>query len=264
VPLLGGRFLEEQDDTNKQMVVITDQSTARRYWPNDNALGKRIRISNFEGKQDSAVVVGIVGDIKQDGLDQDGVPHVYTSIYQSYGKVMSFVVRTSLPASSLEPQIRSAIQAVDPDLPVFGIRSLGEGVYSSLAMRRFSAVLVATFAGVALLLASIGIYGLLAYMVRQRSMEIGVRMALGANRPQIVKLFLANGMLLASTGVLAGLVVSLLVAPLIASLLYHVRPLDPAVFLTVSFVLLAVSLMASFVPALRAARVDPQEALRQR
>ena len=172
-------------------------------------------------------------------------------------------LRTSLPASTLEPQIRGTIQSVDPGLPVFGVTSMDEILDASLASRRFSANLVAGFAGGALLLASIGIYGLLAYMVGQRSREIGIRMALGARRDDILRMFLRKGVALAGVGIVAGVVVSASTASMMASLLYGVRPHDPAVFLIVPLLLFAVAVLASYLPARRATKVDPMIVLRE-
>jgi putative ABC transport system permease protein len=168
-----------------------------------------------------------------------------------------------LPSSTLEPQIRGAIQSVDPGLPVFNVTSMDEVLDASLASRRFSANLVAGFAGGALLLASIGIYGLLAYMVGQRSREIGLRMALGAQQGDILRMFLRKGVALAGVGIIAGLVFSAATTSMMASLLYGVRPHDPAVFLIVPLLLLAVAVLASYLPARRATKVDPMIALRE-
>jgi putative ABC transport system permease protein len=173
------------------------------------------------------------------------------------------VLRTSLPATLLEPQIRHEIQSIDPGLPVFNVSSMNDILDRSLASRRFSADLVGGFAGLAVLLASIGIYGLLAYMVSQRSREIGIRMALGARRGHILRMFLRKGVALAGVGIVAGVVVSASTASMMASLLYGVRPHDPAVFLIVPLVLLAVAALASYLPARRATKVDPIVALRE-
>jgi ABC-type antimicrobial peptide transport system permease subunit len=211
-------------------------------------------------------VVGVIKDIKSDGLDQSGAPHIYRPIYQFPGPrslSLSVTVRTSLPATSLEPLIRREIQAIDPDLPVFNVRTMNEVIDGSLASRRFSAELVGVFAVVALLLASVGIYGLLAYMVGQRAQEIGVRMALGAQRNDILKLVLTQGALLAAVGVCVGLTLAAVAAPMIAALLYGIRAHDPIVFLAVPLILLAVSLAASYIPARRAARISPIVALRE-
>jgi predicted lysophospholipase L1 biosynthesis ABC-type transport system permease subunit len=200
-------------------------------------------------------VVGVIKDIKSDGLDHSGAPNIYRPIYQFRGfrsLSLSVAVRTSLPATSLEPLIRREIQAVDPDLPVFNVRTMNEVIDGSLASRRFSAELVGVFAVVALLLASVGIYGLLAYMVGQRSHEIGVRMALGALPSSIGKMIVSRGVGLAGIGVGVGLILSGIMAPLISSLLYGVRPIDPEVFIAVPFILMVVVFLASYIPARRA------------
>jgi putative ABC transport system permease protein len=176
-------------------------------------------------------VVGVIKDIKHEGLDARAMPHVYTSLYQLQSKAMSLVARTSLPASAIEQQIRREVQAIDPNLPVFNVRPLDEVIGVNLAPRRFSAELVGAFAALALLLASVGIYGLLAYMVGQRRSEIGVRVALGAQRSDIRRLVLRRGALLTGSGVSIGLLLSAVAAPAIAALLYGVRPIDPVVFL---------------------------------
>lgn len=261
-PLVRGRFFSENDQADKLPVAIIDETTARRYWQNRDPIGRRLR-SGQDANQPWLTVVGIVKDIKQDGLDINGVPHIYTSVYQDTGRDFSLVLRTPLPLSALEGQIRSAVQAVDPNLPVFNTRSLNEVMESSLAPRRFSAELVAVFAAVALLLASVGIYGLLAYMVGQRSQEIGVRIALGAHRTDILKLVLRQGALLAGAGVGAGLILAAIAAPTIATLLYGIRAVDPIVFLAVPLVLFAISFAASYLPARKAAKVSPMVALRE-
>jgi hypothetical protein len=187
-------------------------------------------------------VVGIVKDMKQDGLDTDGVPHIFRPIYQQAGPRsadMSVVARTPLPASLLESQIRREIQTVDPDLPVFNIRSMTDVMDVSIAPRRFSAELVG-----------------------QRSREIGIRVALGAQRPDILKLILGKGLLLAGAGIVIGMGLAAATAPTIASLLYGVHPFDVTVFATVPLVLLAVAFLATYIPARRAMMVDPIIALR--
>jgi putative ABC transport system permease protein len=266
-PLVEGRFFTEDDENGKLPVVIIDEATARRYWwPDHDPVGRRLRIRLRFGQNPVnqwSTVVGVVKNIKHDGLDVDGVPHLYVPLNQFTGRSLSLALRTSLPASTLEPQIRGAIQSVDPGLPVFNVTSMDEVLDASLASRRFSANLVAGFAGGALFLASIGIYGLLAYMVGQRSREIGLRMALGAPRDEILKLFLRKGVALAGVGIVAGVVVSASTASMMASLLYGVRPHDPAVFLIVPLLLFAVVVLASYLPARRATKVDPMIVLRE-
>ena len=260
--LLRGRSFTDGDEDGKPLVAIIDESTAHKYWPTRDPLGRRVRFGQDPIKP-WTTVVGIVENIKSDGLDIDGVPHIYVSTYQDPSKQVSVVLRTSLPATLLEPQIRHEIQSIDPGLPVFNVSSMNDILDRSLASRRFSADLVGGFAGLALLLASIGIYGLLAYMVGQRSREIGIRMALGARRDDILRMFLRKGVALAGVGIVAGLVFSASTASMMASLLYGVRPHDPAVFLIVPLLLLAVALLASYLPARRATKVDPIIALRE-
>jgi ABC-type antimicrobial peptide transport system permease subunit len=207
--------------------------------------------------------VGIIKDIKSDGLDIDGVPHIYVSTYQDPSKLLIVVLRTSLPATLLEPQIRHEIQGIDPGLPVFNVFSMDEILDRSLASRRFSADLVGGFAGLAVLLAFIGVYGLLAYIVGQRSRDIGIRMALGAQRNDILRMFLRKGVALAGVGIVAGLVLSASTASMMAGLLYGVRPHDPAVFLIVPLLLFAVAVLASYLPAWRATKVNPMVAFRE-
>jgi predicted permease len=264
--LVRGRYFTEDDDIGKQLVVIVDETTARTFWPNRDPIGRRLSVRGTWGAANPpwSTVVGVIADIKNDGLDQSGSPHIYSPIYQvPRMRNLSVTVRTSLSATSLEPQIRREIQAVDPDLPVFNVRTMTEVIDGSLASRRFSAELVGVFAVVALLLASVGIYGLLAYMVGQRSHEIGVRMALGARPATIGKMIVGRGVGLAGIGLMVGLILSGIMAPMISSLLYGVRPIDPEVFLAVPLILMVVVLLASYIPARRAARVSPIIALRE-
>jgi predicted permease len=260
--LLRGRSFTEGDEDGKPLVGIVDESTARKYWPTGDPLGRRVRFARDPTKP-WTTIVGIIKDIKSDGLDIDGVPHIYVSTFQDSSRRLSVVLRTSLPATLLEPQIRHEIQSIDPGLPVFNVSSMNDILDRSLASRRFSADLVGGFAGLAVLLASIGIYGLLAYMVGQRSREIGIRMALGARRDDILRMFLRKGVALAGVGIVAGVVLSASTASMMASLLYGVRPHDPAVFLVVPLLLLAVAALASYLPARRATKVNPIVALRE-
>jgi len=261
-PLLRGRFFDEGDEDSKQPVAIIDETTARKYWPTRDPLGRTLRFGQ-DATRPWMTVVGIVKDIKNDGLDIAGIPHIYVPIYQSPRRDLSVVLRTSLPAKILEPQIRHEVENIDPGLPVFNVTSMNDVLDRSLASRRFSADLVGGFAGLALLLASFGIYGLLAYMVGQRSREIGLRMALGARRCDVLKLILRKGVALAGVGIVAGVIVSAATASMMASLLYGVHPHDLLVFLAVPLVLFAVAVLSSYLPARRATKVDPMFALRE-
>jgi predicted permease len=261
-PLIRGRFFLEGDERGKQEVAIIDETTARRYWSGIDPVGRRLRLGGNPSLP-WVTVVGIVKDVKQDGLDTDGVPHIFRPIYQEAGRTMSVVARTPLPASLLESKIRSEIQTVDPGLPIFNVRSMTDVMDVSIAPRRFSAELVGVFAAVAMLLSSMGIYGLLAYIVGQRSREIGIRVALGAQGPDILKLILGKGLLLAGTGIAIGLILSAISAPMIAGLLYGVHPIDVIVFVTVPLILLVVAFLATYIPARRATMVDPIIALHE-
>src|SRR6185312_14848662 len=187
--LLRGRPFTEGDQDDKPPVAIIDESTARKYWPTSDPLGRRVRFGRDPAKP-WTTIVGIVRDIKSDGLDIDGVPHIYVSSYQDSNKRLSVVLRTPLPAAVLEPRMRREIQSIDASLPVFGVASMNDVLDRSLASHRFAADLVGGFAGLAALLASIGIYGLLSYMVGQSSREIGIRMALGARPRDVLRMFL--------------------------------------------------------------------------
>jgi len=207
--------------------------------------------------------------MKHDGLDVDGIPHVYVPIYQDFDPAegvvfrdFAIVLRTSLPASTLAPLIRHEVEALDPTLPVYRVASMGDLLDASLASRRFSAELVGGFACLALVIAAIGVYGLLAYLVSQKSREISLRIALGASRGDVLKMFVGRGLALAGGGILLGLVVAASATSLMGSLLYGVRPHDPVVFLVMPMVLFVVAGVASYLPARRATRADPARALR--
>jgi putative ABC transport system permease protein len=266
-PLMGGRFFDDQDEIGKQEVAIIDETTAKRFWPNEDPMGKRLRV-----KPDSTVpwltlpwttVVGVTGIIKQDGLDIGSVLHIYTAIYQHPTKALSLLMRTPVPPARVESQIRAEIQSIDPALPVFDVRSMSEVIGESMAARRFSAELVGVFAVLAVVLASVGIYGLISFVVSQSSREIGIRIAMGAPRVSIFKVFLIKGMLPAMAGIVIGFVFAALAARLIGKLLYGVSSSDFAVFLAVPVLLGTAAGLATYVPAWRATRVNPVEALRQ-
>jgi predicted permease len=261
-PLVRGRFFTEEEQGDKLPAVIIDESTARRFWPGRDAIGRRLGLGR-SSRIPWFTIVGIIKDIKQDGLDVNGVPHVYTSVYQDLGRTLNLVVRTPLTPSVLETQIRSEVQSIDPGLPVYNIRTLNEVMERSLGQRRFAAELVGGFALMAVLLASVGIYGLLAYLVGQRSQEIGVRLALGAQRGNILKLVLSQGGTLAGVGIVVGLIMAAITAPLISTLFYGIHAIDPIVFLAVPLILLLVSLAASYFPARRASKISPMKALRE-
>jgi ABC-type antimicrobial peptide transport system permease subunit len=207
-------------------------------------------------------VVGIVGKMKTGSLEEPFSPHIYASIWQSGVKIMSIFVRTASSADMLAEPLRREVQAIDPALPVFNVRTMESVVSDSLAARRFAMTLLGFFAGIAMILASIGIYGVMAYFVTQRMREIGIRIALGASRRDVVRLIVGRGVWLTLTGIGVGIVGAALLTRSLQSLIFNVRPLDPLTLFAGATLLLAVALAACFIPALRAMRVDPVLVLR--
>lgn len=258
-PLAQGREFTEDDDATRPNVVIVDRSTAERCWPGENAIGRHLTIPSGSGPR-TLTVIGIVGDIKHDGLDADRVPHIYLSLYQRNSKVMSLAVRTSgtLP----EAELRLALERIDPDLPIFGITTMSDTLTASLAERRFAASAVIVFAVIATLLAAIGLYGVIGYVVVQRTHEIGVRMALGARPSDVLSLFVRESAAMVAVGVTAGLMLAAMFARLLSRLLYSVSTNDVLAFGGSAAVLVVVALVATVIPVRRAARTDPVAALR--
>ena len=261
IPLVRGRMLADNDDPKGEPVVVIDETAAERFWPNADPVGKQIRLQ-FGIKQPWRRIVGVVGRSRGDGLDAPYAPHIFLPARQLPLNAMTVYIRTESTPEALEGAIRREIQAVDPDLPVFGVRSLRSSIAAALAARRFAMQVLGFFAATALLLAAIGIYGVMAYFVSQRTGEIGVRMALGAQRRDVLKLIVRQGMSLAMAGVVIGFVASLALARLMSGLLFGVHPNDPLTLAIFTLVLAGVALLANYVPARRAAMVDPMQALR--
>jgi len=262
VPLLRGRSFSDADDPKGEPVVLLDQTAAEKFWPNEDALGKQIRFPQFGAKQPWRRVIGIIGPIRGVGLDVPYTPHLFVPAKQVPLNNLIVYIRTSARPEAMEEPVRREIQAVDPDLPVFGVRSLRSVMADSLGARRFAMQVLAFFAATALLLAAIGIYGVMAYVVSQRVREIGVRMALGAQRSDVLRLVVRQGMLLASAGVGVGFIASLALTRLMSGLLFGVSASDPLTLAMFTLLLAAVALLANIVPARRAAMVDPMVALR--
>jgi predicted permease len=267
MPLLRGRSFTDADNETGNPVVLVDQTAAERYWPNQDPIGKRIlqNIQNIPGvlmAPQWTTIVGIVGRTKSEGLDAPYSAHIFVPSYQNVTLSMTIYVRAAASAESLQNTIRAAVQSVDPNLPVFGVRTMEDVVSDSLASRRFALQLMALFAATALLLAAIGIYGVMAYFVSQRVREIGIRMALGAQREDVLKIVVSQGMSLALIGVLLGVGASLLVTNLLSGLLFGVSAHDPITMIAFAALLAAVALAANYVPAHRATKIDPMVALR--
>jgi predicted permease len=248
------------DNDKAPKVAVVTEAFARTYWPNQEALGKRFRSARADSPW--ITVVGVVADARTDSLAEANVPLAYLSFYQEGSHHLAIFLRGSLDAAAVAEEMREQVQAVDPTLPVFGTRTLRETVSASLAERRFSLRMILAFALTALLLAGLGIYGVISYLVNERTHEIGIRLALGAQRRNILRLVLRQGLGLALAGAALGLLAALVLSQFLARLLYGVRPTDPLTFGGVALLLLAVALLGCCVPARRALRVDPMVALR--
>ena len=263
IPLLSGRLVTEQDVTNNSRFVLINEATAKRFWPGEDPVGKRISTIVSSGEQVPwQTIVGVVGNVRHLGLDVEPRPEIYyhTNTAPPFGPVV--VIRTTSDPSRLISIARAKIRELDRDVPISNVNTMEQLVAQSVAQRRFGMFLLGIFALLALLLAAIGIYGVVSYSVTQRTQEIGVRMALGASATDVLKMVLRNGMTLALIGVGLGLVGAFALTRLMARLLFDVTPTDVTTFSLVSAGLIAVALLACYLPARRAMKVNPLEALR--
>jgi len=262
--LLRGRLFGESDNESAPPVVVINEAFARTYWPNENPVGQRIKLRTAGDRASLTwnTVVGVIADARTESLADASAPRMYMSLYQRTAKDWAIFVRGQLDTAAIPVQLRAQVQSVDPELPVFGARTLSDVFSASLAERRFSMEIVGLFALTALLLAALGIYGVISYIVSERTHEIGIRLALGAQRHRILQMILSQGLGLAIAGAAIGLVGAVIVAHLMAGVLYGVRPTDPVTFVSVALLLIAVALLACYIPARRAIRVDPLVALR--
>jgi predicted permease len=261
IPLLQGRVLSETDRTGSDGAVVISRSMARRLWPGESAIGKRLFWGGATGTP--RTVVGVVGDIRDVQLDADPAPLMFLPYGQAPVAGMTLVIRTDGDPASVAGAVRRELRAEDRALPVPDVRALSESRSAAVAEPRFRMLLLGGFAAAALLLATVGIYGVMAFAVAQRTREIGVRMALGAHARRVFRLVLRQGMALAGIGVIAGLAGALAVTHLLESLLYGVSTTDPVIFMTVALLLGAVTLIGAYLPARRAARIDPIVTLRE-
>jgi putative ABC transport system permease protein len=264
VPLKEGRAFAASDDKNSGRVAIINETMAHQFWPDSNPLGKRFKIGGPDSARPWMTIVGIVGDVRQMGVDKPVKAEMYFPYRQTPGgsEPRELVIRTSVAPSSLAAAVRREIHAVDPDQPVSNVRTLDEILGEETAGRRLGMTFLTAFSSLALLLSALGIYGVLSYFVAQHTPEIGVQVALGATSINIVGVVLKKGMLLAGTGVGIGWIAALGLTRLMQSLLFEVNATDPLTFAAVAAVLIGVALLASYVPARRAMRVDPIVALR--
>ncbi|HKQ98110.1 MAG TPA: ABC transporter permease [Candidatus Polarisedimenticolia bacterium] len=264
IPLTAGRSFTAADADGAPGVVIINDVFARKFFSGEDPIGHRLMLGDYDPDGAKATIVGVVADVKYSGLDETPRPTMYTTYAQggSWWPTMYLIVRTSLPPEAQAPAVRAAIGTLDPALPVSDLQALRTLVGQSVAEPRFRATLLGMFAAVALLLAAIGIYGILTYAVGRRTREIGLRMALGAARGDVVALVLRQGMALAGAGTLIGILGALGLSRLLSGLLFGVSPADPVTFAGVAFVMVAVAFAACWIPARRAAAVDPMVALR--
>jgi len=259
IPFSKGRDFNEHDRVDARRIVIINETMARRYWPGEDPVGKRLRTDDDDPWME---IVGVVGDVKHFGLDSQSKAEIYVPFFNDPWPFMTVVVKSTSDFASLSNTMRNEVWAVDKDLPVPEIKTMDQLLSGSVSRRRFNMLLLGVFAAVALVLASVGIYGVMSYSVAQRTREIGIRMALGAKQSDVLRLVVGQGMTLVLIGVGVGLAGAFALTRVLASLLFEVGSTDPATFVTISVLLTAVALGACLVPARRATKVDPMVALR--
>jgi putative ABC transport system permease protein len=263
IRLVRGRLLTEADHENAPLVVLISNTAAERWWPHQDPIGRRVKVPGFDYQpQPWRTVVGVVQDVKQAGLDAPPTMQIYLPHAQYRNGYLTLVVRTKSDPLALAAEVRRQVTEADPEQAVSNIASMDQVLFDSIASRRFSATLLGTLAGLGLLLASVGVYAVISYGVSQRTREIGIRMALGAARGDVLSLVVGEGMKLLLLGVGAGAISSLLLTPVLSGLLFGVSPRDPVAFAASAVFLAAVALLACYVPARRASRIDPMVALR--
>jgi len=263
VPLLRGRLFSDKDLEETPQVAVINQAAARTYWLNEDPLGKRVRLRlDTRGLPGSAkpvwtTIVGVIADARTESLADAAIPQIYRSVYQRASKDLAIFLRGQLDPAAISDQVRKQVESIDPELPVFHAETLEDVLSTSLSVRRFSMEMVALFAATALLLAGLGIYGTISYVVNEQRREIAIRLALGAQKGTILKMVLRRGLGLAAAGTGLGVAGALIVSHLMAGLLYGVSPIDLPTFAGVTLLLATVALGASYIPALRAMRLDP-------
>jgi putative ABC transport system permease protein len=264
IPLIRGRLFGDQDDLNSPNVALISQTLARQHWPNQDPIGQEIEFGNMDGNLKPLTIVGVVGDVRARGLDFPPSPIIYVNYRQRGMNVNSsptIIMRSAAPAGNIVPAARAVFRELAPDVPV-KFSTFEDEMGGWLADRRFLLLLVGLFAAAALVLAVVGVYGVVAFSVARRTQEVGVRMALGAQRSEVLRLIVGEGARLAAFGVAIGIAASFVITRLISSLLFGISATDPLTFLGLAVLLSLAALVASYIPARRAMRVDPMVALR--
>ena len=264
IPILSGRTFTPRDDSKGTPVMIINERFARKYFPGENPIGKHIKSDISDDTTPAAMreIVGMVGNVKRQSLTAEAEPMYYLPYAQAVITSPALAIRTAADPTSLIGPLRAALASQDQDIPLYGVETLEDAASKAAAQPRFQTMLLGCFAGMALLLSAIGLYAVLSYTVAQRTSEIGVRMALGAQRADVLRMIVRRGLTLALAGIAIGLVAAALLTRLMSGMLYGVEPFDPVTFVVVAAILLVVSLAASTAPAWRAARLDPMRTLR--
>jgi putative ABC transport system permease protein len=265
IPLKRGRGFTEADRHGTPRVVLITEAAARQFFPGEDPIGKKITLGWRRGpgrERGGGEIVGVVGDIKDAALNEPTPPQIYMPLRQWPVSFMTVVMTTSVPPAALADAARAQVAAIDPNLPLSEVTTLQAVVARSISQQRFYLTLLTMFAAVALVLAAIGIFGVLSYAVAQRTREIGIRMALGAQERTVISLIVRQAMLLVVAGVALGTAAALFLSETMTKMLFSIKPTDPATFATVAGLLIAVALFAAYIPARRATRVDPIVALR--
>lgn len=263
--MIQGRAFDASDRAGGLQVLIVNRVFVNQFLGNVNPLGQGIRLGGTGGADDGAPwmqVVGVVGDERHKGLEVDAPPQVYIPVSQSRSQYIQIALRTQSNPGAVGPELKYAVAQLDPNLPVYDVSTMDERLSKSMSTRTFDVLMLGIFAAVALIVAGVGVYGVVSYAVSQRVHEFGIRVALGAGPADLVRLVLGQGMRLATLGVAVGIIGALGVTRLLKSLLYDIKPTDPLTLVIVAVVLAAVALLACYIPARRAMRVDPMVALR--
>jgi putative ABC transport system permease protein len=260
IPILAGREFSTGDSSTAPAVVVVDEVLAKRYWPGQEAVGKRVNTSG-DGKH-FETVIGVVGHVHNAGPQEEGEPQIYLPLTQSVQSILSFAVRAQDRPDALLAGVRGAVRELDPKLPVAKLGWMTDVVAGAVAHERFNTLLFGIFGGVALVLATVGLYGVMAFLVTQRTREIGIRIALGGRPNRVLARIIGEGLGMTLTGITLGVASALALSRTVGGLLFGVTPTDPATYAAIALVLVAAALVASYVPARRASRVDPVEVLR--